>query len=325
MLEPAPRQAAATLAWSLSGLILLLTAVQLPFINAAKFGQHNEGRLLSGVISLWQQGHGVLAALVTFCGLVAPLVILVATALAVLRPGWAEVRTLIVRLEPWSMPEVRMLAIIVAFVKLTAVVDAAPAAGLWCYGAAAVCALAAIRSLPPVPESGPPADPRRMRMTAAACGLGAVALLVPAYALPVTSLTMVGHEHADTLFASVRKLWHGGMWGIALIVFTASLLVPVLKLLALGALLAADRRPGWMSPATQTRVHQIVHAVGRWSMLDVFLVAFLCGAVHFDNLARFEARPGLLTFAFAVVLTMFATGALESVHQPPARRSPCSP
>lgn len=295
-------------------MILLLTSLQLPFVTAAKFGQGNEGRMLSGVISLWGQGHGLLAALVAFCGLVAPLALLAAVAIAAVAPQSAGLHRFIRGLEPWSMPEVRMLAIVVAFVKLSAVVEAAPAAGLWCYGAAAACALAATRSLPLRVLPQKPTHAGAARSVAGACGLGAVLLLVPAYVLPVMSFTRLGHEHEDTLFASVLKLWQGGLWGIALIVFTASLLVPVLKLLALGALLAADRRSGWMSADTQARLHRVVHAVGRWSMLDVFLVAFLCGVVHFGGLAQIEARPGVLAFAGAVVLTMLATAALESVH-----------
>jgi paraquat-inducible protein A len=316
-----PACACTALAWSLSGLILLLTSLRLPFVTAAKFGQDNEGRMLSGVISLWGQGHGLLAALVAFCGLVAPLALLVAVAIVAAFPRAAALHPFIRGLEPWSMPEVRMLAIIVAFVKLSAVVQATPAAGLWCYGAAAVCSLAATRSLPPHVSPPKPTHAGAARRVAAACGLGAVLLLVPAYALPVMSFTRLGHDHADTLFASVLKLWQGGLWGIALIVFAASLLVPVLKLVALGVLLAADRRSGWMTPDTQARLHRVVHAVGRWSMLDVFLVAFLCGIVHFGSLARFEARPGVLVFAGAVVLTMLATAALESIHHRPAGHS----
>ena len=147
---------------------------------------------------------------------------------------------------------------------------------------------------------------------ATAFGISAVALLLPAYTLPVMSLERLGHAHSDTIFSSVAKLWHSGLWGIALIIFTASLLVPALKLLGLGLLIAAARRPGLASPVLLTRLHAIVHGVGRWSMLDIFLVAFLCGIVQFDGLATIEARPGVLAFAGAVILTMLATASFDS-------------
>ncbi|AOS43638.1 Inner membrane protein YebS [Lacunisphaera limnophila] len=307
----------AALAWSLTGLILLLVSLQLPFVAAAKFGRTNEGRMFSGIASLWHQGHVLLAALVAFCGLVAPLLLLGSLTWLALRPGGAgghPLRRFARWLEPWSMPDVRLLAILVAFVKLSALVEAAPAAGLWCYGATAVCTLLALRALPSAPAE---TNDRPANVpAAAACGLGALCLLVPAYSLPVMSFTRLGHEHADTLLTSVLKLWHGGLWGIALIVFTASLLVPVLKLLALGVLLAAARWPGLLDPAHAGRLQRLVHGIGRWSMLDVFLVAFLCGLVQFGSLARIEARPGVVAFAGAVILTMLATSALESTRRP---------
>lgn len=296
---------------------MLLTSLQLPFVVAAKFGRSNEGRMLSGVTSLWQQGHWLLAGLVAFCGLVAPLLLLSSIARLALRPGTGEasaLRRFARRLEPWAMPDVRLLAILVAFVKLSALVEATPGAGLWCYGATAACMLMALRSLPAeaAPASTGPAD----LTTAAACGIGALCLLVPAYTLPVMSFTRLGHDHVDTLMASVLKLWHAGLWGIALIVFTASLLVPVLKLLALGVLLVASGRPRLLAPPAADRLQHLVHSIGRWSMLDVFLVAFLCGLVQFGNLARIEARTGVMAFAGAVVLTMFATSALEAGRRP---------
>jgi paraquat-inducible protein A len=316
---PFPRRPAA-LAWSLAGLILLLTSLTLPFVLAGKFGRDQAGHMFSGFTSLWHQGYWALAALVAFCGFVAPLLQLGLTAWSAGR-GTPPPR-LARWLAPWAMPEVRLLAILVAFVKLSALVEASPAAGLWCYGAAALCLVAATRAQ--APDAEPAAAPLGQTSgatLAAACGLGALCLLVPAYLLPVMSLARVGQAHADTIFSGVIKLWHGGLWGLALIVFTASLLVPVLKLLGLGVLLAGLHRPQRFDPATLRRLYHLVHGIGRWSMLDVFLVAFLAGIVNFGELARIEARPGVLAFAGAVILTMLATSALPArsfAARPPA-------
>ena len=146
---------------------------------------------------------------------------------------------------------------------------------------------------------------------AAAFALAAAAMLVPANVLPIMKMETLGHVQADTILSGVALLWHEGMWGIAAIVFTASLLVPILKLFGLGLLLQAVRRPRHGSRRLLTRVYTFVHFIGRWSMLDVFLIAFLSGAVRFSGLARVEARPGALAFAAAVVLTMLATAAFD--------------
>lgn len=157
----------------------------------------------------------------------------------------------------------------------------------------------------------------------AAFGLAAVIMLVPAYALPVMSIENLGRAHQDTIFSGVWKLWHSGMWGVALIVFTASLLVPAFKLTTLAVLLAASRWPRRFASPSLERLYHIIHVIGRWSMLDIFLVAFLCGIVRFGGLATVVARPGALAFATVVILTILATNA----YDPRALRdsSPASP
>ena len=146
---------------------------------------------------------------------------------------------------------------------------------------------------------------------AAALALAGACMLVPAYALPVLSMEKLGRQYTDTILSGVIKLWNSGMWGVALIVFTASLVVPVIKLTAIGFLLAAVRWPGLASAPALTRLHGFVNFIGRWSMLDIFLVAFLCGIVRFGDLARVEARPGAVAFAAVVILTMLATSAFD--------------
>ncbi|MEJ1971127.1 MAG: paraquat-inducible protein A, partial [Lacunisphaera sp.] len=145
----------------------------------------------------------------------------------------------------------------------------------------------------------------------AAFGLAALIMLVPAYALPVLSIQNLGRAQEDTIFSGVWKLWQDGMWGVALIVFTASLLVPALKLSGLAVLLAASRWPQRFASPALARLYRIIHVIGRWSMLDVFLVAFLCGIVRFGGLATVVARPGAAAFATVVILTILATAAYD--------------
>ena len=104
----------------------------------------------------------------------------------------------------------------------------------------------------------------------------------------------------------IAELWHDGAWGLALIVFIASIAVPLLKIGAL-ALLAwsVQYAPGWRR-LERARIFGLVEAVGHWSMLDVYVVVLLAGMVRFAAVASAEAGPGLLAFAAVVVLTMLA-------------------
>ncbi|MDB6092904.1 MAG: Paraquat-inducible protein [Verrucomicrobia bacterium] len=144
----------------------------------------------------------------------------------------------------------------------------------------------------------------------AALAVAAVVMLVPAYTLPVMHLGILGQHSADTtIFSGVVQLWQQGLGGLAAIVFTASFLVPLLKLLGLAWLLLAANREKFRRrrPRLLTRIYGAVDFIGRWSMLDVFLVAFLCGAVQFGQLASVQPRPGVAAFGAVVLLTMLAT------------------
>ncbi|HVZ66299.1 MAG TPA: paraquat-inducible protein A [Lacunisphaera sp.] len=159
------------------------------------------------------------------------------------------------------------------------------------------------------------------RVRALACGLAAVFLLVPAYALPVLSIEQLGQAEVNTIFSGVVKLWQDGLWGLALVVFTASIIVPAFKLTVLGLVLGATRWPALVPPKILCRLHSIVEAIGRWSMLDVFLVAFLGGIVRFGALASVRAQPGAVAFGAVVILTMLATAA----YHPPSADDAAEP
>jgi paraquat-inducible protein A len=159
---------------------------------------------------------------------------------------------------------------------------------------------------------------------AAAFAVAAAIMLVPANLLPVISSELPGQIRTDTILSGIAGLCEDGSWGVAAIVFTASILVPLLKLVGLTTLLLAARRNPPRHPQTLTKLYAMLDFIGRWSMLDIFLVAFLSGAVQFGALASVQPRIGIIAFAAAVVLTMLATDAFDS-HALWPRPSPSAP
>jgi paraquat-inducible protein A len=145
----------------------------------------------------------------------------------------------------------------------------------------------------------------------AAFALAAAVMLIPANALPILSTEMPGQSRTDTIFSGIVGLCEDGSWAVAAIVFTASILVPLLKLVGISLLLWSLRHPPARHRRRLTRLYATLDFIGRWSMLDVFLVAFLCGAVQFGGLAQVRPRMGAVAFAAAVVLTMLATDAFD--------------
>jgi paraquat-inducible protein A len=136
--------------------------------------------------------------------------------------------------------------------------------------------------------------------------IAAFIFYVPANLMPVTVTSYLGSTHADTILSGVLYFMRTGSWGIALIIFVASIVVPIVKLIILsGLLLSVQWRSRWR-PRERTRLYRLIEVVGRWSMLDVFVVTVLVALVRLGYLTTVEAGPGVVYFATVVVITMIA-------------------
>lgn len=134
----------------------------------------------------------------------------------------------------------------------------------------------------------------------------ALILYIPANLLPVTITTYLGSNQSDTIISGVLYFMRTGSWGIALIIFVASIVVPIAKLVVLSGLLVTVQRRSRWRPEERTRLFRITELVGRWSMLDVFVVTVLVALVRLGYLTTIEAGVGIVYFAAVVVVTMVA-------------------
>jgi len=149
-------------------------------------------------------------------------------------------------------------------------------------------------------------QPESLQRTTALLVAAAV-LYIPANFLPIMNFQKLGHGEPQTILSGVVHLAEGGFWGLATVVFVASIVIPVLKLIGISFLVATVRFRWSGSRVAATRVHHIVEIVGRWSMIDVFTIALLVALVQLGLLASVEAGDGALYFALVVVLTMLAS------------------
>lgn len=134
---------------------------------------------------------------------------------------------------------------------------------------------------------------------------------VPANVYPIMAVTSFGKTQADTILSGVIYLFVHGMWPLALIVFVASVVVPVLKLIGLTALVISVQRKSQWRPRERARLYRIVEVVGRWSMVDVYVVTILVALVHLGSLASVEAEIGSFFFGAVVVLTLLASQSFD--------------
>jgi paraquat-inducible protein A len=141
--------------------------------------------------------------------------------------------------------------------------------------------------------------------------IAAFLLYLPANLLPIMTVTSLGKTQSDTILSGVTFLLLEGMWPLALLIFAASILVPLLKLFILVFLLFSVQFRSRWRPRDRTRLYRLTEAVGRWSMVDIFVVTILVALVHLGALANIEAGPGALAFAAVVVSTMFAASSFD--------------
>ncbi|MBL4826811.1 MAG: paraquat-inducible protein A [Spongiibacteraceae bacterium] len=123
---------------------------------------------------------------------------------------------------------------------------------------------------------------------------------------PIMTVIYLGKGNPDTIISGVILLAEHGMIPIALVVFIASVVVPLLKLTALFWLLLAVQLRWKMDARQRTQMYRLVKFVGRWSMLDLFVIAILVTLVDLGGIATITGGPGATYFSTVVVLTMFA-------------------
>ncbi len=144
-----------------------------------------------------------------------------------------------------------------------------------------------------------------------ALALTAAILYVPANLLPVLTVISFGQGAPSTIVGGVIELVQAGMLPVALLVFFASITVPVLKLVGLAFLLVSVHRRSTGRLRDRTRLYRIVEGIGRWSMVDVFMTGILAALVALGNLATISPGPGAVAFCGVVIVTILAAMAFD--------------
>jgi paraquat-inducible protein A len=163
------------------------------------------------------------------------------------------------------------------------------------------------------PRCGSRLVPRRpgSLATTAAFTLAGYILYLPANVLPVLTIIRFGRTEPYTILGGVRDLAAAGLWPLALLVFFASILVPILKLAGLSWFLIAIRFRSTRLLRQRTALYRLIDFIGRWSNIDVFMISIVSALLQFGILTTVNPGPGIASFAAVVVLTMIATRAFD--------------
>jgi paraquat-inducible protein A len=151
---------------------------------------------------------------------------------------------------------------------------------------------------------------RSLEVTAALT-LAALILYVPANVYPITKMYLYGAYSESTVWDGVVMLMQGEQWVVAVIVFLASMVIPLVKLAGLLSLVVTARMGWGRRLRSRTQLYKFIDAIGPWAMLDVFLLAVLVALVKLSTWAKILPGPGLLAFSAVVVLTMLASASFD--------------
>ncbi len=135
----------------------------------------------------------------------------------------------------------------------------------------------------------------------------AIILYIPANLYPIMTVMSLGKGKPDTIISGIFALYNSGLWYLALIVFLASIFVPLLKIVGLAMLLLSVQFNVIWQPVMRTKLYHFIEKIGRWSMLDVFMVSLMIAVVSLGNAAKVYAGLGLRFFGLVVIFTILAT------------------
>jgi paraquat-inducible protein A len=141
--------------------------------------------------------------------------------------------------------------------------------------------------------------------------IAAVIFYIPANLIPITLTTALGNTEGDTIMQGVIYFLGSGEWPIALVIFTASIMVPTLKIIAMTYLLVSAQRRSLNRRLDRAKIFRVVEFVGRWSMIDVFVVTIMVALVQMGSVANVEAGQGAIYFCAVVILTMLAAASFD--------------
>jgi paraquat-inducible protein A len=142
--------------------------------------------------------------------------------------------------------------------------------------------------------------------------IASIIMYIPANVLPIMTVQNMGKGDPHTIIGGIIELIHSDMLPIAFLVFVASLMVPLLKMVGITFLLISVQHSWQVTPHYRIKLYRIIELIGRWSMLDIFMISILVAMVNLGAIAKVYANAGATAFAAVVILTMFASLSFDS-------------
>ncbi|GAA0853324.1 paraquat-inducible protein A [Aliiglaciecola litoralis] len=310
------------IAFALSALIFLGFSLPFEFLGFSANGQQQSIGIISGLDVLIEHDYMFLAIIQMLSIVVFPAIVLFGLLLALvpIQLGFRlanskSILTIIFALIPWSMAEIFLIGVLVSLIKISSMADISVGLSFYAYIGFTLCMSATFvytdkhQLFLTVAEQKlgtPPIRPSNSIQRTWALLITSMLLYIPANLLPIMNTRFLGSEEPSTILGGVILLWQSGSYPIAAIIFIASVVVPVGKLVILT----------WLNYSVQRNIdskhnerifwYRVTEFIGRWSMVDVFVVAVLVSLIQLGNTMSILPGPAAIAFCGVVVLTMLA-------------------
>lgn len=311
------------IALSITSLLLLMAALPFEFLSFSASGQYQSIDILGSLVVLIEKDYGLLALVQAVAMLILPACVLFGLLYVLVpyslghRPIKAEwVIQMIFKLLPWTMAEIFMVGVLVSLIKIISLADVGMGLSFYAYLGFTIFMTITllyvdkhqltllIDSTMETPHR--PINPSKSVQTTWALLLTSVLLYIPANLFPIMHTHVLGNSEPSTIFGGVVLLWEMGSYPIAVIIFIASIFVPVAKIVILAWLNYSVQNCKQYNNSERVFWYRITEFVGRWSMIDVFVVAVLVSLIQLGNIMSIVPGHAALAFCAVVIFTMLA-------------------
>lgn len=320
------------IAYSFSALVLLLLSLPFNFLTFKASGQRHSIDLPSGLAVLVQQDYLSLAIITGLATILLPGMVLFGILLLSVaqyqkrRPYYLHrIFKMVTTLMPWSMAEIFLVGTLVSLIKITELADVAIGISFYAFiGFSAFtalciaqfdttkCAMWLAEGTPPQPKQLSERQAQISIQRTWALLLTACILYIPANILPIMHTELFGQQTPNTIIGGVISLWETGSYPVALIILVASVIVPVAKIIILAWLNYSVQQQKSNSKKLRIKYYRITETIGRWSMIDVFVVAVLVALIQMGSTLSIHPGQAAIAFCAVVFVTMIAAMTFDS-------------
>jgi len=333
------------LAFSISAIIFLAASLNFDFLTFKASGIEVHIDMFASATILIEHGYVILAIIEVITIFIVPFIILFCLLYLLFfihrktyPPKGKQVLAVLFFLVPWSMAEIFLIGTLVSLIKISALADIGLGLSFYAYILFSLSITAALlhldkrqlyqkiddvylhqqsqQSLLSEPctknKHTNTKGPHNSIQQTWALLLTSVVFYIPANMLPIMNTRLLGQDDPSTIIGGIILLWNHGSYPIAIVIFIASVLVPVSKILILAWLTYSVQTGSTSLTTERIKLYRWAEFVGRWSMVDIFVVIILVSLVQLGNIMTILPGAATLAFSGVVVITMIAAMRFDS-------------